>query len=250
MGLWRSSCPVREVEQLWIEESMDWMVTEFGRRRLLREVVLPTDQYFPGAYQGSRDDVAGVLAKLCAQLGVDEGRVELEFDDSAEDGSADLSAEVDLHSESHGAAGLYHGGGRIAIRSDLARRPMALVATIAHELGHLLLLGDGRITPDRKDHEPLTDLLVVYCGLGIFAANAAFEYGREARGQRSYYTTSRLGYLTEPMYGYALARYAWLRGERKPDWARYLDTNPRAVLKSGLRYLHQVGSGLPVAGQP
>lgn len=239
MGLWRSTCPVREVERLWIEESMDWMVTEVGRDRLLGAVMLPTDHYFPGVYHGSRDDVAAVLAKLCAHMGVDESRVELEFDDSAEDGAAGLSAEVDLHSERSGAAGLYTERGVIAIRTDLARRPMALVATIAHELGHVLLLGDGRVTSDRKDHEPLTDLLVVYFGLGIFGANAAFEYSQEARGRRTYFTTNRLGYLTEPMYGYALARYAWLRGEERPDWLRYLDTNPRAILKRGLRYLHQ-----------
>jgi hypothetical protein len=41
------------------------------------------------------------------------------------------------------------------------------------------------------------------------------------------------------MYGYALARYAWLRGETNPAWARYLDTNPRTFLKRGLRYLAQ-----------
>ncbi|GAA4473494.1 hypothetical protein [Phytohabitans houttuyneae] len=41
------------------------------------------------------------------------------------------------------------------------------------------------------------------------------------------------------MYGYALARYAWLRGETDPAWSRYLDTNPRAYLKRGLRYLRQ-----------
>jgi len=114
---------------------------------------------------------------------------------------------------------------------------MALVATIAHELGHVLLLGNGRIPADRKDHEPLTDLLTVFFGLGIFSANAVFEYSREVRGEYAYASTSRLGYLTEPMFGYGLARYAWLRGEADPRWARYVDTNPRTFLKRGLRYL-------------
>jgi hypothetical protein len=115
---------------------------------------------------------------------------------------------------------------------------MALVATIAHELGHVLLLADGRISAsERPDHEPLTDLLTVYFGLGIFSANSAFDHFHEARGRHSYTSTSRLGYLTEPMYGYALARYAWLRGEADPDWADHLDTNPRSFLKRGLRYL-------------
>lgn len=124
----------------------------------------------------------------------------------------------------------------IGIRDDRAAAPMALVATISHELGHVLLIGDGRVSAHREDHEPLTDLLTVFFGLGIFGANAAFEYSRDA----GYARTARLGYLTEPMFGYALARYAWLRGERNPGWAGHLDTNPRTFLKRGLRFLERV----------
>lgn len=242
VGWWSAECPVRETEQVWIDESMDWLLAEFGEDRLLGDVIRPTDDYFPGVYEGSREDVARVLAMLCDHMGIDRARIELEHDDSAEDGHHELSGAVGLRSTSKGAAGHYRRRGDrsvVAISTEQARQPMALVATIAHELGHELLLGEGRIASDRKDHEPLTDLLTVYFGLGIFTANAAFEYRPEARGRHMYTVTSRLGYLTEPMFGYGLARYAWLRGEPKPDWARYLDTNPRAILKQGLRYLDQ-----------
>jgi hypothetical protein len=39
------------------------------------------------------------------------------------------------------------------------------------------------------------------------------------------------------MFGYGLACYARLRDERRPGWAKYLDTNPRAFMKRGLRHL-------------
>lgn len=217
---------------------MDWFVTEFGRERLQGDVILPTDDFFPGSYRGSHADVRRVLRQLCAHMDIDPARIELEH--GAIDDHPDLSAFVPLQTASSGAAGHFqmrHGRAVVAIRDDQAARPMALVATIAHELGHVLLLGDGRIAADRADHEPLTDLLTVYYGLGIFTANAAFEYAHESRGQYAYRRTSRLGYLTEPMYGYGLARYAWLRDEVDPAWARYLDTNPRTFLKRGLRYL-------------
>jgi hypothetical protein len=237
---WRKSCPVRPAEQDWIERSMDWFVAEFGRERLDGEVVLPTDDFFPGVYRGDRDDVRMVLERLCKHMDIDSARVDLEHDGVDEDPG--LSAHVPIHAQSSGAAGHHRvRGGRsvIGIRDDQARRPMALVATVAHELGHVLLLGDGRISRQREDHEPLTDLLTVFFGLGIFTANAAFEFGREDRGGYRYTRRTRLGYLTEPMYGYGLARYAWLRGEAGPAWSRYLDTNPRAYLKRGLRYLNQ-----------
>ncbi|MCP2329076.1 hypothetical protein HDA40_007583 [Hamadaea flava] len=239
MAWWRRpSCPVRPVEQEWIEQSLDWFVAQFGRVRLLGEVVLPTDDYFPGVYRGTRDDVRTVVGRLCEHLGVDPGRVTIEHGDA--DDSDGLAAHVPVATQSSGAAGDYrleNGRSIIGIRDDQAANPMALVATIAHELGHLLLLGDQRITADRADHEPLTDLLTVFFGLGIFTANSALDNRREVRGEYAYRSTSRLGYLTEPMYGYALARYAWLRGEKSPGWAKYLDTNPGTFLDRGLRYL-------------
>ncbi|KUL41201.1 hypothetical protein [Actinoplanes awajinensis] len=232
----RAECPVRQVEQDWIETSLDWLVAEFGTGRLRGTVVLPTDDFFPGDYRGGRDDIRAVLGRLCGHMGVDPARVELEH--YAGDTEPELAAHVPMSWSSQGAAGHHRvrdGRSIIGIQDEQAAAPTALVATIAHELGHVLLLADGRVRPDRRDHEPLTDLLTVFFGLGIFGANAAFEF---SRGENSY-RTSRLGYLTEPMFGYALARYAWLRGETEPAWARYLDTNPRTFMKRGLRYLAQ-----------
>jgi hypothetical protein len=239
MGWWRQAdCPVRQVERDWIDRSMDWMVDEFGADRLHGLVVLPTDDYFPGTYRGTREDVRSVLARLCAHMRIDPSRIDLEHDES--DDNPELEAYVPITMSGSGAAGHHRvrdGRSVIGIRDDLAARPMALVATIAHELGHVLLLADGRVSVRRQDHEPLTDLLTVFFGLGIFTANAALDHSRDVRGAYGYTRTSRLGYLTEPMYGYGLARYAWLRGERDPRWARHLDTNPRTFLKRGLRYL-------------
>jgi hypothetical protein len=227
-------CPVRPDEQEWIDTSLNWLHGQFGPARLRGTVWLPTDEFFPGAYSGTRDDIRAVTLRLCAQMGVDPARVELEhFSDESDPG---LSSLVPLNWQSSGAAGhhrIRNGKSVIGIKDEQAAAPMALVATIAHELGHVLLLADGRITADRRDHEPLTDLLTVFFGFGVFAANSAFEFARDT----SSYRTSRLGYLTEPMFGYALARYAWMRDEPNPPWARHLDTNPRAFLKRGLRYL-------------
>ena len=118
---------------------------------------------------------------------------------------------------------------------DQTARRTTLIATLAHELGHVRLLGERRIPDDRPDDEPLTDLLTVVFGLGVVTANAAFDFTADDRGWQS----QRLGYMTEQMYGYALARYSLHRGEPDPPWARHLDTNPRAYMRQALRYLHR-----------
>ncbi|GAA3265182.1 hypothetical protein Dvina_16460 [Dactylosporangium vinaceum] len=242
-GPWAAAkCPVVPKEQDWIERSLDFLVAQFGRRILLGEVLTPTDRHFPGAYAGSTHDIEMLVDRLCTHMEVDRSSIELEHESDGTDPR--LAGAVPLHTAWSGAAGHYrvhNGRAVIAIRSELAERPMALIATVAHELGHARLLGEGRADPDAPDHEPLTDLLTVVFGLGIFSANASFDRHRQVRGEFTYTSTSRLGYLTEPMYGYALARYAWLRNEPSPDWARHLDTNPRAALKQGLRYLRPAG---------
>ena len=175
-----------------------------------------------------------LVAQLCRLMEVDPGTLTVElYGDSAE---ADLARAAGLTRRATGAAGHYRReGGRPVIAVDRTLRPTQLIATIAHELGHVRL--DG--VTDREDHEPLTDLLTVHFGLGVFGANAAFEFTQDNHRR----SVRRLGYLTEPMFGYGLACHAWRRGEPRPAWARHLDANPRAYLRRGLRYLARRGVG-------
>jgi predicted Zn-dependent protease len=45
--------------------------------------------------------------------------------------------------------------------------PMKLVAVIAHELGHVILLRSELVDREEADMEPLNDLLTVFLGQGI-----------------------------------------------------------------------------------
>ncbi|WP_188304758.1 hypothetical protein [Streptomyces sp. CBMA123] len=234
MALFAPKCPVGPAERVWIEESMAWLAAEFGREVLDRAPVLPTAEFFPGPYEGSEEDIRRVIARLCGYLEVAPERLTVEIE--PDDGERAMAAGLGLGYRSRSAAGHYrreNGRPVIAVDQRQAARPVALVATIAHELGHVRLLDERRITTARRDHEPLTDLLTVHFGLGVFTANSAFDFRRSDRGRSS----ARLGYLSEPMLGYALACYAHRRGEAKPGWARHLTTNPRAYLRRSLRHL-------------
>jgi hypothetical protein len=118
---------------------------------------------------------------------------------------------------------------------DNAADPRRVVAVAAHELCHHKLLYRGLASSSEGDHEPLTDLATVFFGLGVFTANAAYTFSQGRGGWRR----QQLGYINQPMFGYALARVAALRGEHDPAWARYLDTNPRGYFKQARRYLEK-----------
>jgi hypothetical protein len=140
-----------------------------------------------------------------------------------------------------GAAGLYHhdptAKPHISINEKQLRDPMALIAVLAHELGHIILLRPGLVPHDDTDMEPLNDLLTVFLGLGIFTANAAFRFKQYTNNRSQGWSALRLGYLSEELFGYALVRFALERGEVKPAWRKFLSTNVSAYLKRSAAWL-------------
>ena len=245
-------CPVPPREQAWIEKMLAWCVERVGELPLRRPVILPTAEFFPGAYRGTAEDALRVVDQVRVLMGIDAERVAVEV---ASDGMlGDLDA-MPVHLTRRAIiAGHYeqrNGRGLIRIDPTQAGDPLRVVAVAAHELCHELLLGRGGMPgADGADHEPLTDLLTVYTGFGVFSANAAFQFEAFNSGG---WRTRTLGYLNVPMFGYALACYAWLRGEgrgsgRLPGWAEHLDANPRGYLKEGARYLQDHGPTPALAG--
>jgi hypothetical protein len=115
--------------------------------------------------------------------------------------------------------------------------PMTLVAVIAHELGHIILLRPGLVDRAEPDMEPLTDLLTVFLGFGIFTANAAFRFEQHQDGRSQGWSARRQGYLSEEEFGYALARFAYERGEMKPAWVSFLSTNVKTFTKRSIAWL-------------
>ena len=134
--------------------------------------------------------------------------------------------------------------GSITIWLEQSRlsEPDSVVSTLAHELGHVHLLADKRCDPSTPDHEPLTDLLTVYFGLGVFVANNAIREVNWRSGNVEGWSLSRQGYMTIAEHAYALAVYSRARGEHKPRWVRYLRPDVRTLIKTELKRLASSGS--------
>ncbi|HEY0081357.1 MAG TPA: hypothetical protein VGB61_01100, partial [Pyrinomonadaceae bacterium] len=167
MNWFTPKCPVAAEDKAWIDESMLWLAEEFGRDALRdAAVVLPTDEFFPDEFSEGEADVRTLIDRVCGYMGVAPERVELEF---FTDESAAPRLGLPFNESSHrGVAGHYRKRRDkflINIESSQLTDPMFLVATSAHELGHVRLLGEGRVPASFEDHEPLTDLLTVFLGL-------------------------------------------------------------------------------------
>jgi hypothetical protein len=232
-GWFAPRCPLGTWEKTWAETRMRWLADRLGIDRLLKAaVVLPTPEFFPGPYGGTAEDARRMLERLCGHMGIDPATVELR---------------VCLDEQMPEAAGLYQQGRqrcRIRVAQSQLADPMALLATLAHELSHELLLGGGLLDVSVEDHEWVTDLLPVFLGVGIFAANSTVHEQSGQDGQTSWWVIRKEGYLPSRIFGYAMALFCFVRGETSPPWASHLRQDAAAPLREGLRYLAKTGGSL------
>jgi len=239
----RLKLPVMEEERLWVDEGFHRLSKMLGSSRLQKAaVILPTDEFFPDPWDSSETAFTALFYRVCGYMDVNPGKVELEIiPDSSE--LLEVLPAYSMRNENN-PAGLHFGGNAeerplVALRQSLLKDPLAAVATLAHELSHVILLDGGHLRREDEEMEPLTDLTTVYLGLGVFTANASRNFRKYQDDRREGWSMSRLGYLPETVFGYALARFARERGESEPEWSKHLSTNLRAWFRQSEKWLKQ-----------
>jgi hypothetical protein len=247
-GLFRSQpvCPIDDATREWVDDRWRFLIAQFGVERVRdAPLILPTPEFFPDHYEGTEPDARRLLDRVCGYMGIDPGCIEM----CLYDDQAPLVNHPMFGGRSEGTAGLYQSvGGRFRIWVEAANLsdPLGMVGTMAHELGHVHLLGHGRIAEDAPDHEPLTDLLTVFLGLGVFTANSVIREQYWHEGYSAGWKMGRRGYLSMPIYGYAFALFAKTRREDGSEWVRELRPDVRAAFKQSMRFL--AGEGASTGG--
>ncbi|MGD9126208.1 MAG: hypothetical protein PVH19_02415 [Planctomycetia bacterium] len=234
-GLFRSKprCPVDSEMRKWIDIRWAWLEDQFGLERLLNgRVILPNQEYFPDSFHHDEKSAHQILGRVCGYMDIDPAVIRLSFYEDCNP--------VYEGRWRKGTAGLYyHGSKRFRIWVEVRNldNPLALVSTFAHELGHVHLLGYGRISDKAEDHEPLTDLLTVYFGMGVFSANSVIQEQSFCSIEGFGWSMGRQGYLGMSDYGYAFARFARARNEDGKAWASELRLDVRSAFKQAMRFL-------------
>lgn len=132
-------------------------------------------------------------------------------------------------------AGLYfdknaNGKYEVAINEINLDNPEALIATLAHELCHIKLLGEKKMA---ENDEYMTDLATVFFGFGVFTSNASFQFSQEY--DRWKYSSA--GYLKYDEWAYSLALFAFLRYEENPTWSESLNPTIKKEFQKCLEYM-------------
>jgi hypothetical protein len=242
MSWFTPKCPVDPETKAWIDDAFNWLIEELGADTLNAvEVVLPIEDHFPDPFSGSQADIRRMVERVCGYMEVDPKLLDLRFY-ANEDGSG-LHPLAGAEQGGHALGTYQMRGGKHLVRLETsqASNPEVMVATIAHELGHVILIGENRLDPAYEFHEPMTDLLTVFYGMGIFNANSVFSFQQWTNTQAQGWRAERRGYMSEEMFGYALALFAYSRDEVKPEWSSHLNINTRTHFKNALKYLSKTG---------
>jgi hypothetical protein len=233
-------CHVTADQKLWVERRMLWLKGQFGSEPIRRAPLEPTSEFLPTKWDSSYAAGADLFNRLCSFMLLNPAEIQLHFYSTAETHQKDSQYAGGHHSS--GPAGLYFRPQNqqkraVALAEDGLLRPAQLAATILHELAHVHLLGGGRIGHEEEDGEPLTDLLTVYFGAGILTANSAFQFSQWQSQNKQGWQASAQGYLSEPVFGYALACFSWFRGDRKPKWEKHLRQNIEYYFSDAMHFL-------------
>jgi hypothetical protein len=229
-GWFKPTCPVDLHSKIWVESRLPWIFEQFGTERILAAPrILPTREFFPDEFHGTRKCIEPVFERVCQYMGADRSRFELKF--FSEHNVPDVLGQYKL---SRG------GKPTIYLRDETVDKESPdqelVIATLAHEVAHDLLLGSGRLTGDESDHEHLTDLLPVALGMGTFLANTRIKQRSGHIGNYSYWSIHKAGYITGAVCGYAMGVIEWLRNNPSPS-ELYLARDAAETMRTGVRYL-------------
>ncbi len=232
-------------DQNWIDEAFVWFEQQYSREYLKTvKIIEPTKEYFNYNFNGSKKDAEFVVDKVCEYMQIKDSNIELYFFSDVpmqfdNEGIALTQSEEGHSLKNEYSLGKYSEKGNnsfeIGIELSLLKNPISLIATIAHELSHLILLGEGRI--DQNDEE-LTDLNCIALGFGIFISNSIFNFQQWHGISHQGWSANRHGYIPEQVAAYAMALFQNYQ-QNDHDWDVYLNKSVKKMYLKNIKYFEK-----------
>jgi hypothetical protein len=227
-------------DEAWQIDTWQWFVRQLGP---VPGLVTPTRAFFPPTTETGAARVEHIFRYIKQHADMDHLHCRLVAQPrSASLRVGDVAA---LKPVEHAPAGTFAVEGNEAVVSyDPAHAddPLALTAVLIHELAHYRLAHMRHEPPGGEElHEYTTDLLTVYLGFGIFSANSAFNFSQHQDVMSQGWRHSRLGYLGERGFVFALAIFLELRKQPSDDVRPFLKHHLLADLLKARRYLVKQG---------
>lgn len=197
MGFFGPSLPIDREEFDWLLACFAWLDRTLGERDrsdgFVPRTFFPDDPLFTTAGTASE-----LFEAIKSAAGLEQWQCRLEQGDTAHD-PVETGLPYERQGESSALGTFSVEGNTPVIRYDpaLLRDPDALIATLAHELAHLVIGSLGIPPGGALLEEHATDCTAVYMGFGLFLANNARSFGQFSDGAMSGWSSETRGYLSE-----------------------------------------------------
>lgn len=227
----------------WQVECWQWLDAILGRVDGMppRDLVTPDRNWLPPVEVQGHARAEHVFNVVRSKAGMADWPCDLVAQEQRPN-MADLVPYFRTEGESSAAGTFGRKGNRAVVTYDpaLLKRPIALIATLIHELAHYRLAGAPEAPPGGDEvMEPATDLATVHLGFGLFGANSAFEFGQFTDFDRQGWSSSRLGYLTESEWAFALALFCELRNVEPSRYRAHAKDTVRSMIDRNRAYLRK-----------
>lgn len=241
---WSKKSPLDADDEAWQLACWRWLLDHIGGAAVLRArpLILPTEAFFARPRAAGHAAAVAWFEQVAAHFGLDPARFVLEAKDEGIDPVlGPMQVVVDAPG---GPAGTFSmgGSGAMTISHDarLVAQPMKLIATLAHEICHPLLLSIPEEPPGGAEMEEFaTDLAATFFGFGIFNANTAAmfrQYSDSSTGTQGW-SIERQGYLAPAERAFALALFVHGRHEETRAAREHLERGALAYFDKAARYL-------------
>lgn len=233
-------CPLTEEEDAWVTRRLS-LVDQKLFKLNSKKLILPNGDYFPFELTETEEDAQLILHQIGKLIGENVDEIELKF---YSEQPIDLGGGNKSRRDStKGTAGTYQFFTNIiSIEESQLKNAEKLVATMIHELCHYFMQNKYGKYRWGKDEEPMTDLLAVAYGFGVFMGNAKYNFQQYQSGTGQGWSWSTQGYLKLPLIAHAIAIIELEKGNKavRPSWFKHLNLNFKQAYQKSMKYLlHQ-----------
>lgn len=232
--------PITEADKEWVDYSLDFLKKSFGQEHFQSiTTVRPTKEFYGHQFDHTENDAIFVLERTIELMNIPHPDIDLEFFSDEPIVMADgttIATSADKDGSWNSTAGLYEETDKkttIYIEKSQLKDTISLIATIAHELSHEILLGENRI---KENDEYLTDLTAIVYGFGIFLGNSKFKSSSFSSTLHQGWNMRTQGYLPEQIIGYAMAKLSIDRNE-KLTYDTFMDKSLKKFFLQSVKYI-------------
>jgi hypothetical protein len=174
--------PVSEADETWLNESLTWLREAFSEKHFQAiKTITPTTNYYNRTFDRTKEDAYFVFERTKELMSIENHDIQLDFFDESPkmmDNGTMLSTPSDnITGTWTSTVGYYEQkeGGKPTILIELKQLndTTSLITTMAHELAHEILLGEGWL---EENDEYLTDLTAIFYGFGVFTGNSRMSH--------------------------------------------------------------------------